>query len=1040
MAKNLKLNIKNTQIAQAVNLGGLKGKLASNKDEVEIPANETPPIEVKQKIAPPPAKEEAPSEGPRIRARTKSAFIAPLPSESSGKPTLPEIPDAEVQPRESLTKANLKDEGLVRQKTSEELRKEIFGDELKESPSATSPFKQEEAKLERSGNKDMEHPKKHKEESAVKHKEIEYAKRHVEPLLKPHQPAETTMPPLPAASKIVKDDEPTKLSEAEEDQTARPKAHAQPHTSSPRQAAQKSTPEFKKPESKTTEHRASDKPTQHRTSESHTSQKPRAKTEDSASEPTLWRQPKEGYRKTSALEETRRKPPESYEKLGPTGRHVKDLLPQRSPQRPHRDDQVKARSEEHLTEAPSEKQIEKRTNARDEEKARAPAKSVESLSAEGTKKDSKFSKTKEFRDVRPSRNKAEPQRTFDARDRQGLRYGEEDRKGWRKKKLKPQHQHHEDIAVRPTSLKVRIPIAIKDLASEMKVKASQLISKLFMQGVVATLNDFLDDETTIGLLGQEFGCEITIDTAEEERLRVTDKTIKEEISEAASDTLITRPPIVAFMGHVDHGKTSLIDYIRKSNRASGEAGAITQHIGAFKCHTSVGDIAILDTPGHEAFSSMRARGADVTDIVVLVVAGDEGIQQQTIEAIQHAKAANVTIVVALNKCDKPNFNAENVYRQLSEHDLLPESWGGQTITINCSAATGEGVQSLLEMLALQTEVLELKASPLNRARGTVLESEMHKGMGSVATVLVQNGTLRLGDALVFGQTFGRVKTMQNEFGQDLKEAGPSTPVEITGLSGLPAAGEEFIAVKNEKEAREIAEGRKQGIRQTSLLLKKKLTLENLFQQASDGTTKKVLNIVLRADVQGSLEALKAALLKITSTKAELNIIFTGVGEISESDVQLAAASKAIIVGFHTQVESHADSLVKELGIQVRLHDIIYHAIDDVKSILAGLLDKIAVETEKGKAEVKAIFKSSHYGTIAGCQVIEGTIHRSHHMRLRRGKDMLWKGTITSLKRVKEDVREVAKGLECGIVLNGCSIYQEGDILESYEISYIIQEL
>lgn len=994
MAKNLKLNIKNTQIAQAVNLGGLKSKLAKSKAEADLPEEVTPPIEVKHEV-PPPAKEEAPSEAPRIRARSKSAFTEPHSSEIASKTFPAETTPQEVQPRtESQPKAKLKEEAAhVRQKTSEELRKEIFGEELKETASPT--FKHEEPKPE-----------------TLNIKEMEFSKKHVEPLPTPQQPPKAVMPPLPSVAKIVEEEKPSDAKTSSEATPPREKI------SPPRQQHHREQPQPKPAE----EPKSPPPPST-----------PEAERTQPA--PTLWRQPKPGYRRTMDVQ-----PPRApVEKLGPTGRHVKDLLPVR-PARPHVEESARPRTDERLGDKTQERQGDKKTHTRLEEKPKTPPKAAESTATDAPKKDGKFGKAKEFRDVRPTRKIETQPRTFDARDRQGLRNTEDDRKGWRKKKLKPQHQHHEEMAVRPTTLKVRIPIAIKDLASEMKLKASQLISKLFMQGVVATLNDFLDDETTIGLLGQEFGCEISIDTTEEERLRVTDKTIKEEISESPADTLVIRPPIVAFMGHVDHGKTSLIDYIRKSNRASGEAGAITQHIGAFKCHTEVGDIAILDTPGHEAFSSMRARGADVTDIVVLVVAGDEGIMQQTVEAIQHAKAAKVSIVVALNKCDKPNFDAEQIYRQLSEHDLLPEAWGGQTITVNCSAVTGEGIQTLLEMLALQAEVLELKACPQTRARGSVLESEMHKGMGSVATILVQNGTLRLGDSLVFGQMFGRVKTMRNEYGQDLKEAGPSTPVEITGLSGLPEAGDEFIAVKNEKEAREIAEGRKQGIRQTNLLLKKKLSLENMFQQATDGTTKKMLNIVLRADVQGSLEALKAALLKITSTKAELNIIFAGVGEISESDVQLAAASKAIILGFHTQIESHADSLVKELGVQVRLHDIIYHAIDDIKSILAGLLDKIAVETEKGKAEIKAIFKSSQYGTIAGCQVIEGAIQRNHHVRLRRGKDVLWKGTINSLKRVKEDVREVTKGLECGIVLNGFSAYLEGDIIESYEITYIIQEL
>lgn len=1004
MAKNIKLNIKNTQIAQAIDLGGLKNKLAKPKVETEAaPIVKETTSGAAESVASPPvssSKEEIPAEAPRIRARSKSVFAEPEAATLKAKTPSPEEEVREDQETPSVQTSKTKPAEEPRQKTSEELRKEIFGEELKESSVASISSKHDTLK----------------EPPNFSIKEKESSLKHVEPLPTPHQPKTAPMPPLPAPI------------QTSQEAPAAPQAE---HSEEP-------------PSHKAQEQR----PVEKHTRPSHEKQGMHERAERPPLQGRSDRNRNSGHQEVSREEERPRqlpygrKPAPSYvpppprapaEKLGPTGRHVNDLLPQRKPDiRPRRPDE---RSEERRPQAPTS----------GEDKARVKPKPTESgpkqkEAVTEVKKDNKpSSKAKEFRDVRPTR-KVETQRGFDARDRQGLRAPDDDRKNnWRKKRLKTQQQHHEDITVRPTTLKVRLPIMIKDLASEMKLKASQLISKLFMQGLAATLNDTLDDETTIQLLGHEFGCEITIDTAEEERLRVTDKSIKEEIAESVPESISLRPPIVAFMGHVDHGKTSLIDYIRKSNRAAGEAGAITQHIGAFKCHTSVGDIAILDTPGHEAFSSMRARGADVTDIVVLVIAGDEGMQQQTVEALQHAKAAKVSIVVAINKCDKPNFNAETVYRQLSENDLLPESWGGQTITVNCSAVTGEGVQTLLEMLALQAEVLELKANPLERARGTVLESEMHKGMGSVATVLVQNGTLRLGDALVFGQTWGRVKTMHNEAGRDLKEAGPSTPVEITGLSGLPDAGEEFIAVKNEREAREIAEGRMQGIRQNTML-KKKLSLENIFQQASDGTVKKILNIVLRADVQGSLEALKVALMKITSTKAEINIIFTGVGEISESDVQLAAASKAIIVGFHTQIESHADSLVKELGVQVRLHDIIYHAIDDVKALLAGLLDKTAIETEKGKAVVKATFKSSHYGIIAGCQVTEGTIHRNNQARVRRGKEVIWKGTISSLKRVKEDVREVSKGLECGIVLNGFSAYMEDDVIESYEITYIIQEL
>lgn len=712
------------------------------------------------------------------------------------------------------------------------------------------------------------------------------------------------------------------------------------------------------------------------------------------------------------------KPQEKSVKLGPTGRHVNDLIPKKR--------------EEVIPAAPVIPPKDLSAPPVDRLKTKAKEDEEEAIQ----KKASKAGKFKEYRDLKPGKRTQDTRTSFDTRDRQGLRASEDEQR-WRKKRPNKQKLIEDAPTIRPSSLKVRLPISIKDLASEMKLKASQLIEKLFLQGAVFTLNDLLDDETTIQLLGHEFDCEISIDTSEEERIRITDKSIKEEIAETDPEKLVPRAPIAAFMGHVDHGKTSLIDAIRASNRVSSEAGAITQHIGAFKCKTPVGDITVLDTPGHEAFSEMRARGADVTDIVVLVVAGDEGIKEQTSEAIQHAKAAGVTIIVALNKCDKPTFDADKVYRQLAEHDLLPEAWGGSVITVNCSAVTKEGISELLEMLALQAEVLELKANPESRARGVVIESQMHKGMGAITTLLVQNGTLKHGDALVFDQHWGRVKTMRDEHGVAITTAGPSNPVEITGLSGLPSAGQEFIVVENEKEARNIASARAQII-QNAIVLRKPVSLES-FLTESKGSARKVLNVILRADVQGSLEALKVALQKIESDKVDINIIFTGVGEISESDVQLAAASKAVIIGFHTGIESHAEPLVKQYGVQIRLHDVIYHAIDSTKELMAGTLDRLAQEIPKGKAEVKATFKSSQHGVIAGCQVIEGTIHRNNHVRVMRDGVEVWKGSINSLKRHKDDVKEVAKGLECGILLSTNSI-QQGDILDCYEVIYIKQEL
>lgn len=915
MAKNLKLNIKNAQIAEAINLSGLKGKLAKKKEEeVAIPKKTTTKSSTPKggKIE----GEDLPKEEtPRIRARSKSAFAEPH-SEAASKESFEITGQIKLSEEESGKEAlqlELEEEP-TRLKTSAELRQEIFGEQENFSP-ATNHIQETKTATEFPSS--------------------------VDPSL------------LPSSKKE--------------------EANEQTKNLTPLHSSHRET------------------------------------------------------KKTSQQVEG--------DKLGPTGKHMRDYL------KPKQHSNLPLQPSTTPSTSTNTESVESQEKLKAKSiKAKPQDKEVKLVEEEQTNKGPKAVKFKEFRDIKPPRR--QETRQFDARDRQGLRSSDEEQQ-WRKRRNKPvKMQPQEDLTIRPTTLKVRLPISIKDLASEMKLKSSQLIGKLFLQGIVLTLNDLLEDETTVQLLGQEFGCEIIIDTAEEKRIRITDKSIKEELQQTSTDQLKFRPPVVTFMGHVDHGKTSLIDTIRASNRIAGEAGAITQHIGAFRCRTPVGDIAILDTPGHEAFSAMRARGADVTDIIVLVVAGDEGFKQQTLEAIQHARAANVTIVVAINKADKPNFNAENVYRQLSENELLPEAWGGQTITVNCSAVTGQGIPELLEMLALQAEVLELRANPHTRARGTVLESEMHKGLGSVATVLVQNGTLHRGDALVFGHLFGRVKTMYDEYHKELQEAGPSTPVEITGLSGLPEAGQEFIVVKSEKEAREIAEARSEGIRQSNLLLqqKKKVSMESLFQQASSTIAKKNLNLILRADVQGSLEALKVALLKIESNKVDLNIIFAGVGEVSESDVQLAAASKAVIVGFHTEIESHAEPIVKQSGIQVRLHNIIYHALDDVKNLMGGLLEKIAQETEKGKALVKATFKSSQAGIIAGCQVIEGSIHRSNHIRIRRDEEIIWKGTIASLKRVKEDVREVQKGLECGILLNNFSDIHEGDVLEAFEVTYITQEL
>lgn len=597
----------------------------------------------------------------------------------------------------------------------------------------------------------------------------------------------------------------------------------------------------------------------------------------------------------------------------------------------------------------------------------------------------------------------------------------------------------EDI-VRPKNISVKIPISVKELASELKIKASEVIQKLFLAGFPITINDILEDETTIELIGQEFDCKIKIDTKLEDKLQITDKTLKEEIAESGAKSLAKRPPIVTVMGHVDHGKTSIIDAFRNSNLTSGEAGAITQHIGAFMCNTPHGDFSVIDTPGHEAFTAIRSRGATLTDIIVLVIAGDEGIKPQTDEAIDKAKESNVPILVAINKVDKPGFNAENIYKQLADRDLLPEAWGGEIITVNCSAKTKEGIAQLSEMIALQTDVLELRADPGARARGTVLESELHQGLGVTATLLVQNGTLKAGDAVVFEHEWGKTKTMQNEHGKLLTEALPSTPVKVTGLSGVPPAGNDFIVVASEKEAREIASQRKSVHRQMQLKKAKSRIAQNFLDEKVAKMQKKTLNIILKADVGGSLEAVKDSLLKIPTDKVIINFVNAEVGQISESDINLAEASKAIILGFHTKIEPHAEGLIKQKKTKIILHDVIYHMIDEVKVEMQKLLDKVRKETHVATAKVLAVFRSSRLGNIAGSIVTDGVFKRNYLVKLKRNGEVLYSGPIGSLKRMQDDVKEVKKDTECGILLSGFNEFKEEDVIEGYEVTYHEQEL
>lgn len=699
--------------------------------------------------------------------------------------------------------------------------------------------------------------------------------------------------------------------------------------------------------------------------------------------------------------------------------------------------EVKAKEEPPAVSKKSETASPTKEEELEAEKKQAKDKKKGKKGEPGKEKDESFHEAKQKKGVQTTKRQAFS-RVFDTRDQNGLRAEEET---WRRRRQQKQPvKKNPELVQRPKEITVRLPISVKDLAAMMKLKSSDLIQKFFMQGLLVTINDVLEDPTVVELIGYEYDCKINIDTTHTERLQITDKSIREEIAETDSSLLISRPPVVTIMGHVDHGKTSIIDAFRKSNIIAGEAGAITQHIGAFQCKTKHGLFTVLDTPGHEAFSAIRQRGAHVTDIVVLVVAGDEGIKMQTDEAIQKAKDAKVPIIVAINKMDKPGFNPDEIYRQLSERNLLPEAWGGEVITVNCSAKTKEGIEYLAEMIALQSDILELKANPNTRARGTVLESELHRGLGPSATLLVQNGTLKLGDPIIFEHVYGRIKTMQDEHGHRVKEALPSTPVKITGLSGVPSAGNEFIALTSEKEARKIAEERQSTLKSHELRQSRTKNIEHLMKEQAALKEVKVLNLIIKADVGGSLEAIKTTLLKIPTEKVKLHFIHAGVGQISESDIQMAETSNAIIVGFHTNVESHAESMIKKSKVTVLLHDVIYHLVDDVKAKMLQILDKIRLETEVGVAKVLEVFKSSQLGLIAGCQVIDGIVKRSHHVKVFRDDALIWQGSIASLKRHKDDVKEVKKDIECGICFEGFSDVKQGDIIKTYDITFVAQEL
>jgi len=611
--------------------------------------------------------------------------------------------------------------------------------------------------------------------------------------------------------------------------------------------------------------------------------------------------------------------------------------------------------------------------------------------------------------------------------------------GWRAPKGKHRHQsddegqHAFNAPTEAIVYEVLVPetITVAELAHKMSVKSGEVIKTLMGMGMMVTISQVLDQETAI-IIVEEMGHKASAAAP-------NDPDVFIEEAEHAAAIIEARPPVVTVMGHVDHGKTSLLDYIRRSRVASGEAGGITQHIGAYHVETPRGMVTFLDTPGHEAFTAMRARGAKATDVVILVVSADDGVMPQTIEAIHHAKAAGVPLVVAINKIDKPGAEPERVKLELVSQEVVPEEFGGEVMFRQVSAKTGQGIDELLEAVLLQAELLELQAPKNTPAKGIVIEGRLDKGRGPVATILVQSGTLKRGDMILAGSTFGKVRAMLDESGNEIKEAGPSMPVEIQGLSDVPSAGEDMIVLNDERKAREIANFRQGKFREVKLAKQQASKLENMFEQMGEGVVQ-TLGLIIKSDVQGSYEALATSLQKLSTSEVKVNIIHTGVGAISESDVNLAAASKAVLIGFNVRADSGARKLIETLGVDARYYSIIYEAVDEVKAALGGMLPPEQKESMIGTVEVREVFRISKIGAIAGCYVQDGMIKRNSRVRVLRNNVIIHTGELDSLKRFKDDVKEVKNNFECGLSLKNYNDIEVGDILEVYEIVEVARTL
>ncbi|MDJ1110724.1 translation initiation factor IF-2 [Macrococcus sp. S115] len=663
-----------------------------------------------------------------------------------------------------------------------------------------------------------------------------------------------------------------------------------------------------------------------------------------------------------------------------------------------------------------------------------PEQKAESKKEEPKKEQPKKEEQKKQSDQKKPQNnnqKRNPNHRPGSHNKPGTGGPSKNKKGKGKGKQKPEPKQEVPVVKEtPSKITYEEGITVGELAEKLGKDASEIVKNLFMVGIMANINQSLNQEA-IELICDEYGVEAELEVV----VDATDLETYFEDVDANEEDIMERPPVVTIMGHVDHGKTTLLDSIRNTRVTAGEAGGITQHIGAYQIEYNDKPITFLDTPGHAAFTTMRARGAQVTDITILVVAADDGVMPQTVEAINHAKAAEVPIIIAVNKIDKPTANPDRVMQELGEHGLYPEDWGGDTIFVQISAIKGDGIDDLLEMIQLVTEVEELKANPKRTAIGTVIEAELDKSRGPAASLLVQDGTLEIGDSIVVGNTFGRVRAMVNDLGKRIKTAGPSLPVEITGLQDVPLAGDRFVVFKDEKKARRIGEARQQQNILAQRQESQKVSLDNLFEQMKQGEMKD-LNVIIKGDVQGSVEALAASLMKIDVEGVNVRIIHTAVGAINESDVTLASASNGIIIGFNVRPDVNAKRAAEAEGVDMRLHRIIYKVIEEIESAMKGMLDPEFEEKVIGQAEVRQTISISKVGTVAGSYVTDGKITRDSQVRIIRDGIVVYEGQVDALKRFKDDVREVAQGYECGITIENFNDIKEGDIFEAFVMEEI----